>query len=792
MDSEEELLPFSDTEKPSSPLPLRKFKRLKKATNIVKISLNPLLNLPNDTPPSPSPSPSIQPTDSPNFEILDAEEQIGEYFSEPILRSEPGDLGNIEEANDLDTDFSGSGNGDTVAGVKRALKFDSVDEELNGQGMEEEIRDFRTEEELDKKLPDFDGFEEIKEKRKKESKSGGDGYGDEQFWVHTNRRREAKERRERHKELIIESQKLLRETREASFKPVSIVQKPVSSLIENIRLRKREVSKKFVSVNTSSFNDTDDAFSREVVRGCEFENDLIEEIEIQKVARADSETTADPFDEENSFDSLSVEGSKRTANQSPKIMASQMDLNGEPKQTFRAPVDDTQDMCFDSQKGTPKDEISVDPPSSPMEGVQAPSLLAMNLKLDSAPPDEFSDEEDNDKENIGPIPHGLADLSLSPKGDPMKAFIDEQAEVEDDSDHDLMRFRDSEEDEDDLDSEELNDMIETGYKEKPFDNEIRNELHQKWLEQQDADGTENLLRRLKCGSKRRETTLLEGKEDEGKEDEEAEVDEEEFLDEAAEVTRNVVRMNLKKAKEMISQMFTDKDVYISSDDEETETRLVKEQLSYKAMVTGHDLKQEDQATFLSPAEAEGSKEIFGLIKKLNGVPDTRKKAKILSYSHMRSITGNRNMSSKSSFVGRGSKSSLPSSQKHGSSMVRSFVFERDDSNSRSAISIPEDSSNLILPFDPYIQSENRPRKTVSAKFSGSQIRSSTQNTQTATEMKSGPSLHEILRCPSLQSTHHNSNIMADQVEAIYDAFKLDRNQRKNEPRVSIRTGYSVT
>lgn len=59
-------------------------------------------------------------------------------------------------------------------------------------------------------------------------------------------------------------------------------------------------------------------------------------------------------------------------------------------------------------------------------------------------------------------------------------------------------------------------------------------------------------------------------------------------------------------------------------------------------------------------------------------------------------------------------------------------------------------------------------------------------------MKSGPSLHEILRCPSLQSSHYNSNIMAGQVEAIYDAFKLDRNQRKNEPRVSIRTAYSVT
>lgn len=81
---------------------------------------------------------------------------------------------------------------------------------------------------------------------------------------------------------------------------------------------------RFVSVNTSSFNDTDDAFSREVVLDCEFENDLTEDIEIQKVARADSETTADPFDEENSFDSLSVEGSKRTANHIPKTMASKM------------------------------------------------------------------------------------------------------------------------------------------------------------------------------------------------------------------------------------------------------------------------------------------------------------------------------------------------------------------------------------------------------------------------------------------------------------------------------------
>ncbi|CAK7349278.1 unnamed protein product [Dovyalis caffra] len=769
MSSDEEFLSFSDTEKPSSPLPERKFKRLKKATDTAKVSKDPLLNPLNDTPPSPS----IQLTDSPDFETSDAEEQIGKDFSEPILRSES------EEGNDLDSGFSGLGNEESGTGVKRTLEFDSVDEELfNGEGMEEEIEDFRTKEELYKKLPDFDGLEEQKEKKKKKrSKSGCDGYGDEPFSVGTDKRRGGKERRELLKELRAESQRLLRETREISFKPVPLVQKPVSSVLEKIRQRKREVSKTLVYVNRSSFNDSGDAFSREIILDCDFENDRIEDIEVQKVARTDSETTVNPVDSKICLDFLSGEGFKSTANHSPKTMASQKDLNGESKETFRAPVDDTQDLSFDSQTIASKDEMRDDLPSSPMEEVQGPPLFAMNLKLDSAPPNDFSDKEDNDKENIDPCSHELADPSSSPIGDPMKAFIDEEAEVEDDSDNDLMRFKDSDEDEDDLESEELNDMIATGYKEKPVDNEIRNQLHQKWLEQQDADGTENLLRRLKCSSKPMETTLLEEKEDEGEEDEEAEEDEEEFLDEAAEVTRNVVQMNLKKAKEMISQMFTDKDdVYVSSDDEETETRLVKEQLSYKA---------EERATFLSPAEAEGSKEIFGLIKKLNGVLDTRKKAKITSYFHMPSIAGNRNMSSKSSFLGRGSKNSLPSSRKHGLGTVRSFVFERDDSNSRSAISMQEDSSNLI-------QRENRPKKTASAKFSGSQIRSSTQNTQTAAEKKSGPSLHEILRCPSLQSSHHNSNTMAGQVEAIYAAFKLDQNQRKKEPRLSIRTVQTIT
>lgn len=50
----------------------------------------------------------------------------------------------------------------------------------------------------------------------------------------------------------------------------------------------------------------------------------------------------------------------------------------------------------------------------------------------------------------------------------------------------------------------------------------------------------------------------------------------------------------------------------------------------------------------------------------------------------------------SSFLGRASSHSIPSSHKQRSSTVRSFIFERDDSNSRSSVSImSEDSSDTV-------------------------------------------------------------------------------------------------
>lgn len=174
--------------------------------------------------------------------------------------------------------------------------------------------------------------------------------------------------------------------------------------------------------------------------------------------------------------------------------------------------------------------------------------------------------------------HKPGDECSSPKGDPVKAFVDDEAEEEDDSDNDLFRFQENEEDEGNEDSEEINDLIVTGYEEKPIDNEKRNELHQKWLEQQDAAGTDNLMQRLKCGPKVRDTTLLDV-------EDESDEDEEDFSDDEKDVVpAKTARINTRKAKQMITQMFADKDdAFLSSDDEETEKRLVKQRVLDKAV-----------------------------------------------------------------------------------------------------------------------------------------------------------------------------------------------------------------
>ncbi|KAK6784435.1 hypothetical protein RDI58_017890 [Solanum bulbocastanum] len=432
-------------------------------------------------------------------------------------------------------------------------------------------------------------------------------------------------------------------------------------------------------------------------------------------------------------------------------------LDERPNDVFRAPVDDTQDLFDDSEPTGNKDEILDDLASSPSEEVMAPSLLALNLKFDSVPPDESSsDEEDNDKENISPYIKGGSG-SNSPKGDPVKAFVDDEAEEEDDSDNDLNRFGDNEDDDDIDDSAELHDIIATDYKEKKIDNEKRNELHQKWLEQQDAAGTESLLERLKCGVKQKETMSV----DDELESEECEEEVNGITDMDA-VPKSSTRLSSKKAKQIIVQMFVDKDdIFLSDEDEETEKRVVKQRVLCNSEVT----------TVVLPIEDESSSEIFGLIKKLNTVPDKRKPK---ASSFFDTVLGDqkKKCSLKSSFLGRGTNH-LPSSHKQSSTVVRSFIFGRDDSNSQSSMSMSEDSSDMVV-------KENLPNRNSTTKFGSFQAKSSSQGKNAAAGTPAAAPLFEILKRSSAPSNVCSRDVLLDLPKPLLADLRVSKMSKAEE------------
>ncbi|WOG90658.1 hypothetical protein DCAR_0309902 [Daucus carota subsp. sativus] len=667
---------------------------------------------------------------------------------------------------------------------KSRESFDSIEERSNVDG---EVR------KVTKRILDFDeiggdaekrdGKEEKMKVRKAEKKRTSEGEGSEKKEKKkrvkgtseemklkekaSNKRKEEKERKAHLEQLHAESQRLLRETSGAGFKPVPVVQKPISSLLEKIRQRKLEVSKKmsllnnsgYATENVDSLVETVDVADMDTVstRGGG-EDNLSAKVEVEAKIDATSGNIKSSLDT-----SLTDDINRLRTNSSPENEKSPVAVAEEPTPTFRAPVDDTQDLFGDSETSGNKDDQLDNQQSSPIEEVLAPSLLTMNLKIDSVPLDDdiSSDEEDDDKENLEPIIFKPGNACSSPKGDPVKAFVDDEAEEEDDSDHDI-RFQENDEDDANEDFGELNDLIVTGYEEKSIDKERRNELHQKWLEQQDAAGTDNLMQRLGCGPKVKENTLFDV-EVESDEDDEGSSDEEEDIGPA-----KTARINARKAKQMIPQMFADKeDPFVSSDDEETEKMLVKQRVLEKV---------EDQATLISPAEDENSREVFGLIKQINNAPIAKKKQQVPSFFETL-ITGgsssSSSSSSKSSFLGRVSSHSLPSKKR--SSTAKSFIFGRDDSNSRSSILILEDSSDAVA-------KEIRPTQKSTAKFTSSQAKSVTRSSQIVAETNSGTSLIEILKRSTMQSTSCNQDNMVGMTQTIFSAFKIPKKPVKVEGR----------
>ncbi|KAK2446381.1 hypothetical protein QL285_017198 [Trifolium repens] len=728
MDSDEDFQPM-----PSSPIVERKLKRLKKASRVSEIPL-----------------PSSPPIKSPEFENNSALENS--------IAGSATEIDSLDDKNVTETveedDF----------GAKRVLEFDSVDDELDGKITEKTTEEFEEKhtDESEIKQPIVDDVSE--EKRNKKKKKIVDG--SEKKLKESNKRKAEKERRENLKKLRAESQRLLRETRDAAFKPAPLVQKPISSILDKIRKRKLEFLKKSnVSFDDNDDDDDDDIpvdIDSEPPSRSEETTNKIENVEPKGTPAACLEVTENDLSTPNIDGSINAaEHSSRESIPSPKAVGS------ESVHAFRAPVDDTQDLFSDSEINEIKEEALNAKLNKPSEEVFAPSMLAMNLKFDSAPLDDdiSSDDEENDRENkVTHLPRS-ADATSPPNGDPVKAFVDEEAEEEDDSDNDLQRFQDNDEGEDDDDIEELNDMIATGYEENSIDREKRDQLHQQWLEQQDTTGMDSLLQKLNCGSRLKES------DDEEEDEESKETDNEsdnESDDEAEDFTApsDAVKINLKKVKQMIPQMFTDKDEPYVSSDEETEERLAKQCLS---------LRVEEKAQFFSPAEDESSRGVFNLIKKLNVVPDTKRKGRTPSIFEMPHIGKNTNISSKSSFVGRGSNQFVPSSKKHGTSKVRSsFIFGRDDSNSRPSLLISEDSSDTIV-------RESQAPKVVSAKFQrNTQIKYTTSNSK---PQESKVSLLEVLR----RSSHHTErcvqNAGVQQNESVFEAFKLKKKSIKIGDRV---------
>ncbi|KAL3363240.1 hypothetical protein AABB24_012503 [Solanum stoloniferum] len=700
----------------------------------------------------------------------DSTELLSLQNSEIEIRLEPvSDEKHSEDFDDKDVLVSGQ----QCQEVKRSLEFGEDDDQSHGKEhkqsreigedlvsgdvtkeIHEEIGDMNMEK-LGLQLDEGDD----KKKNKKKRSKGDIGREVKSKELASNKRREEKENKAFCRQLHVDTQRLLRESKDATFKPIPVVHKPISSVLEKIRKRKLEISKNRTAMLIS--NDSIHMFSalREVTmevdaKSAYSEEQRVDKLEIETEGKVDAHGTEMGRTTENSnIDGISVPPIKRSC----EIVLDEMALDERPNAVFRAPVDDTQDLFDDSEPTGSKDVILDDLVSSPSEEVMAPSLLALNLKFDSVPPDESSsDEEDNDKENISPYIKGGGG-SNSPKGDPVKAFVDDEAEEEDDSDNDLIRFGDNEDDDDIDDSAELHDIIAIDYKEKKIDNEKRNELHQKWLEQQDAAGTENLLQRLKCGVEQKETMSV----DDELESEECEKEVNGITDMDA-VPKSSTRLSTKKAKQIIVQMFVDKDdIFLSDEDEETEKRVVKQRILYNSEVT----------TVASPIEDESSSEIFELIKKLNTMPDKRKPK---ASSFFDTVLGDQKKKSslKSSFLGRVTNH-LPSSHKQSSTVVRSFIFGRDDSNIRSSMSMSEDSSDMVV-------KENLPNRNSTTKFGSFQAKSSSQGKNAAAGTSAAAPLFEILKRSSAPSNVCSRDVLLDLPKPLLADLRVSKRSKAEE------------
>ncbi|XP_028549590.1 uncharacterized protein LOC110106532 [Dendrobium catenatum] len=653
---EEDGLAVPVAEKSSSPFPKPKLKRLKRATS--PSLLRPLAN----------PGVSDDPT-----KISAVASEPGEIRTGTSCEMEEG-LGE-ETAQELDPLFA-YGSGEGILGDSYVQEVD-VSEVRGGKGEEEgAVEELVKEHNVKRRLRLEDEGGDPNTRRKKKGKSRKLEGPDEIPKESVRERKRLEKARKAELELLhAESQRLLRETRDAAFKPAQLIQKPISSVLEKIRLRKLEILK---SCNIlSSLPSVIETHCATVIDG---NSDALK-------GQSDIKET-----EVNACVTIDV-GSEGTCQN--LINDTQVDRSGSQLSTGG-------DKLFNSQEASP--------PSYPSTS---------SLKIDdggnddgvarSSDNDISSSEEDSDKENIGPRAYSVVNKDLSPKDDIAKAFLDVEAEEEDDSDCDLLRFQENEEESDTDEHEELDDLIATGYKEAPIDQEKRNELHQKWLEQQDAAETDNVIQRLKSGRQGLgKPALIHGDHD-NHDASDNDDDEDNDSDDEAKYKNHPIdtsRQSLKKAKQMISHMFTDaNDVYIPSDDEETEKNLIRQHI-----------KHSEEPSFITPVEDESSREFFSLIKKLNIAPTTKKRGKASApLFDSVALSGSSNSSSKVTYkpIKIADKAEMESmsaknsmNDKLGSKLKSSVIKRTVQSNSESGSSLFNILRQSSIHFDKKLESKN--------------------------------------------------------------------------------------
>ncbi|XP_010684618.2 nucleolin 2 isoform X1 [Beta vulgaris subsp. vulgaris] len=588
----------------------------------------------------------------------------------------------------------------------------------------------------------------------------------------TSNRTQNKERKA-HQAQLADFQRVMRERKNVGFKSVPMVEKSISSVLEKIRQRKMELSKKRL-VFTEKDQAIDGVFAKDQAsddgvadKVHASEDSVVLKDQIKKDGVGDK----DQIEEDGVFDKDQGNAAPLKWTTEDKQITNNNPLVDDITQSFRAPINDTQDLFLDMRSDSQGDELNDF--SCPAEDI-APSAPSLNLEIDSAFADDISsNDEGSDKENINPHPKHLLRESSPATEDPVKKFLDEEAE-EDDSDNDLLDIQEKDE-EDSSDMEENCDYIATDVAEKQIDRLRGNQRHQEWCQQQDEAETNLLLQKLHYGVKQSEPSVSDDEDADTTRDKEDVDTTKDIEDEEDEYDRDdhhvsSSRVTTKRLKQMIPQMFTDEDDgYVSSGDEETEIRLSKQYILQKVAV-------EKQSNFLSTAGDETSREVFGRIKKLNVIPETKKKAKTSSVFDALVVKGTSYTSSKSSFLQRASCHPGPSSHRRGPSTGRSFIFGRDDSNSRSSMSLPEESPNLG-------QRESHEKKSSSTKFVSSQAKWSTQHTEMVGDAAYSNSLFDILRSSSVKTGYDTRENIVDH-QTIFAAFRSVKKQLKLQGRSS--------